>query len=1539
MTIDELLESYRDVFALTEAEKGAKFERLMKNFLLTYPVWRNKISRVWRWREFPFRDQLGGVDLGIDLVAETFNGEFWAAQCKFYAETTTIDKDAVAAFIATSNRTFDGKKFSRLIWISTSDNFTDNAEETLRNQTPPVTRINLEDLREAEVDWEKLDAGKFGEEVLTKKFLREYQQTAVDKAREHFGTHDRGRLIMACGTGKTFTALKIAETLSPDGKILFLVPSITLVKQTLVEWAKSSEKAFNAICVCSDENAANKNDDAIRNVNLPLPPTTDPNEIVAAFKLPRRENFGMTVVFSTYQSLDKVAAAQKIFGEDFDLIICDEAHRTTGSSKDKATQFTFVHDNENIRAKKRLYMTATPRMYNSDAKTKATVNDITLWSMDDENIYGKEFYRLNFGDAVDKNLLADYKVIVLTVNQKISADKKSADDTAKINGCINALSKKMIDISRQLADVDPAPMHTAVAFCPTITASKTVAETFNTLAEAKKNILDVHAEHVDGTMDSRKRDPRLRWLKSAPTDANACRILTNVRCLSEGVDVPALDAVIFMSSKKSKVEIVQAVGRVMRKAHGKKYGYIIIPVVVPLEKNPEDVLSTSATYGTIWDVLNALRAHDKRIDIYIEELKLNGKSEHIDITRPEPEIGGDDEVVQGVLDFGAWKDFLYARMVEHVGNRRYWEQWAHDVAQIAERHTNRINELIVNDKNIGREFYNFVYTLQKNLNPSVSPAEVVEMLAQHMVSRPVFEAVFENYSFVKSNPVSQSMEKILALLDSRDTDEESDRMKKFYDSVRERCRIAHSAADKQKIIIELYEKFFQVAVPKTVEKLGIVYTPVEVVDFILRSVDAVLHKHFNRRLTSRGVHVIDPFTGTGTFITRLIESGLIRPADLERKYSSELHANEIVLLAYYIAAVNIENAFAARADTDAYKPFAGICFTDTFQLYELGQANLPLEGVMKVNSSRVNLQKDTRIEVIVGNPPYSVGQKSASDNNPNQYYENLEERISATYAKATNATNKNSLYDSYVKAFRWASDRLGDGGVIGFVTNAGWLDGASMDGLRKCFVKEFSAIYVFNLRGNQRTQGEMSRREGGKIFGSGSRAPIAITILVKDNSHVGDAQIFYRDIGDYLTRDEKLARINATPDVLSGGFEVIVPNDKGDWINQRGDTFDNFIALAPETKFDAAAKSFFATYSNGLKTQRDAWAYNFSRDALAVNIQTTIDYYNTHKTTDIDSKKFVWSDLSKSNKLRRLVYKFNAAHIVESTYRPFCREQLYFDERLNDRRGQFPKFFPTGGEDNLLICVSGIGGEKELSAFITNRITDLNALHSGTQCFPLYWYAEPVQGGLFGDNSTRRDGVTDWILRRARELYGNTVTKADIFYYVYGFLHLPKYREKFSSELKKSLPKIFLVDDAQKFWQLSRAGRALADLHLNYERQPAPEGVEVVGAERGNFHVTKLRFASKDDRTILVYNSDVTIRNIPPRSFEYVVNGRSPLEWIIDRYQIKRDKASGLVNDANDWGSEHGNPRYILDLILSCLTVSLRTLDIVDALPEIDFDA
>ncbi len=1556
MTIDELLASY-ELFAMNDVEKGERFERLMRNFMLTYPAWRGKISEAWLWKDFPFRHDLGTIDLGIDLVAKTVDGEFWAAQCKFYADTTIIAKPAVDSFFSEATRTFgDGQSFAKFIWISTTDRYTDNAREMFKGRKPAVQIIDLATLRRVQINWALLDNGFKSDDARIIRHLRDYQQKAVDDAQAHYQKHARGRLIMACGTGKTFTSLKIAEALAPDGLILFLVPSISLLSQTLEEWAADSAEPLNAVCVCSDETAA-QDADEITDVNLPLDATTDPDKISDALNNLRGN--GLTVVFSTYQSLDKVAATKNVF----DLIICDEAHRTTGSSKDTATQFTAVHSDDFIKARRRLYMTATPRMFTSDALKKAAANDINVWSMDDEKTYGDEFYRLNFGQAVKLKLLSDYKVIVLTLNEKKSDDQKSADANSKISGTINALAKKMTHASAALATVDPAPMHTAVAFCPTIKDSKAIAAAFDAIAKSKRDILDVKAAHVDGTQDSRFRNQQLSWLKTTPADGNACRILTNVRCLSEGVDVPALDAVIFMASKKSKVEIVQAVGRVMRKAPDKKYGYIIIPVVVPLEKNPEDELANSKAYNVIWDVLNALRSHDGRIDVFIEEIKLqlargekpndNGDGGHVFFGGVDDE--DEDQPYQLTLHFGEWQDFLYARMVERVGNRRYWEQWAADIAQIAQRHTDRIKELIAFDNDARRKFYNFVYDLQQNLNPAVMPEAAVEMLAQHIITRPVFEALFENYSFVEKNPVSQALEKVLAAFDTQDTDDEAARLKSFADSVRERCQAVHTAQDRQQVIIELYEKFFQIAVPKTVERLGIVYTPVEVVDFILRSVDAVLKKNFKRTLSDKGVHVLDPFAGTGTFLVRLIQSGLIKPRDLFRKYLNELHANEIVLLAYYIAAVNVENAYHAAVDAKGYQPFEGICFTDTFQAAEndehaQGQTDFKaLRDPLHENAARVKEQLQTRIEVIIGNPPYSVGQRSANDNNQNQSYQKLEDRIAATYAAKTDATNKNALYDSYIKAFRWASDRISGGGVIGFVTNAGWLDGAAMDGLRKCFANEFSEIYVFNLRGNARTQGEQRQREKGNVFGSGSRAPIAVTVLVKKgtrDSGLGTSSdenttspvpspqslIFYRDIGDYLTREQKLDIIARTPDVLSDDFKPLTPNDKADWINQRGNRFETFIPLhdSQNPKYG----NLFNLRSRGLETGRDAWIYNFSREKLLENVQTTIEFYNSHESTEIDPKKISWTRELKNDKNRGLEIDFDAKKIVESLYRPFCKTNLYYDEYLVNYPGQMPKFFPTGRENNLLICVSGLGGKKELSTIITDKILDLNALHSGTQCYPLYWYEAAAQGGLFGENLQRRDGISDFILNRAQNLFGD-VTREDIFYYVYGFLHLPSYRARFGAELKKSLPRIILVDDADKFWTLSRAGRELAEIHLNYERQPAPDGVEVIGTERGHFAVTKLKLSK--DKTTLTYNGDIKIRNIPPRSFEYVVNGRSPLEWIIDRYQVKTDKASGIINDANAWGLEHDNPRYILDLILSSLTVSLKTLDIVDGLPSVDF--
>ena len=1558
MTIDELLAAYHDE-NISERDKGTKFERLMKNFLLTYPEYRGKFSDVWLWNEFPFRNELGGIDLGIDIVCKTVDGDFWAVQCKFYAETSIIDKHAVDTFISTSGKTFDGEKnFSVRLWIATSDNLTDNAEITLQNQSPPVVRINLETLRRADVDWERLDKG-FVENKPAERELRYYQAKAIDKAREHFKNNDRGRLIMACGTGKTFTALKIAEEIAHDGKILFFVPSISLLAQTLKEWATFAVKPINALCVCSDYTAAQL-DDEIIDVNLPLPALTDANKISSALKKFPADR--MTVIFSTYQSIEVINRLDT----DFDLIVCDEAHRTAGFGKE-GKLFAKVHDKNFIRGKKRLYMTATPKLFKTDAKETAKLKDLTIWSMDDENIFGEEFFAITFAEASAHGFLSEYKVLIYTVDETfLTQDLRTAindgnnslklDKTLKIIGAIKALSKKLDKKSARLLVDDKNPlMHTAVAFCSTIAEAEQYSEDFPVVREKflsdkpddeKNSFVDIKSGFVFGSrkvgrkniaMKSSARAAELRKLKNTPLDGNSCSILCNVRCLSEGVDVPALDAIIFLSSKRSEVDIVQAVGRVMRCAAHKKFGYIIIPVIVPLSKSAEDALDKNAEFKEVWKILNALRAHNDNLNVEIERLRIRQESKvrNGDISSDNGGTiivtgDGGGQGTLGIENFLSWEDFrdkIYARMVEHVGNRLYWVQWAYKVAEIVERHTNRINELISVEGNARREFYNFLNDLQRNLNPNVTTKDAIDMLAQHIVTKPVFEALFDNYSFVNNNPVSQAMQKILDVLEIDGLTKDNDTFARLYNQVRKSCADMGDAEDRMRIINRLYENFFQIALKKTAEKLGIVYTPVEVVDFILRSVNSVLKKNFGRGLTDKNVHIIDPFAGTGTFLVRLIQSGLIRPKDLLRKYFRELHANEIVLLAYYIAAINIENAFnAARND---YQPFEGICLTDTFELYERGEQPLALVGVMKENSARVNEQKHSRIEIIVGNPPYSVGQRSASDNNQNNYYKNLENRIAATYAAKTSATNKNSLYDSYIKAFRWASDRISEG-IIGFVTNAGWIDGAAMDGMRKCFAEEFAEIYLFNLRGNARTQGEIRRAEGGNIFGSGSRAPIAITILVKNPAHVGSAKIFYRDIGDYLTREDKFNIIKGTKDVFSDEFRQITPNNRFDWINQRENLFDTFISLheSPNPKYGIS----FNVRSRGLQTGRDAWNYNFSRSELEKNIRTTIDYYNTHEPTEIDTTKISWTRATVQNKNRGRKITFNAAQIVESIYRPFCKTNLYYDRALNEMTYQMPKLFPTGREENLLICVTAASSRGDFSVFITNKITDLAFAVDGVQCYPLYWYERDAQGSLFGENLHRRDGISDWILQRAKILYGERVTKADLFYYVYGFLHLPAYREKFSAELKKSLPRIILVDGAEKFWHLSRAGRELAEIHLNYETQP-PAQVEIIGG--GDFRVKKMRLSK--DKTILTYNEHITIKNIPPRTFEYVVNGRSPLEWIIDRYQVKTDKSSGIVNDPNDWSLEHGNPRYILDLILSSITVSLKTLDIVENLPEIEF--
>ena len=1623
-TFLEILQQYRDS-SLSEAEKGTKFEELMRVYLLALPRFHGMFDKVWLWKNFPYRNDFGsGHDLGIDLVALTFSGEYWAIQCKCYSEDAYMTEGAVATFLTTSGKRFsDGtletKRFSCRMWIATSDKWSGNAESSLENQVPPVMRIGLNDLVTSPVDWAELESTAHGGKAVRSLAPRkpfEHQEEAIAAAHAHFAANDRGKLIMACGTGKTYTSLKIAEQeVGANGLVLFLVPSIALMGQTLNEWTANAAKPIRPMCVCSDAEVSKRqkaNDDGGFTVeDLAFPASTNVDEISSQFRqlaLMARTNPGFRVVFSTYQSLPQVIAAQRALNAekahqaDFDFVVCDEAHRTAGSSaKDaKESAFVLVHRNENLVAAKRLYMTATPRIFNDRIKDDAKAADVYLYSMDNEAIFGKEFYRIGFGKAVNKGLLSEYKVLVLTVTDipkelqaavKASNGEIKMDDAAKLVGCVNALSKRLVRDSETVRAEDPSLMHKAVAFCSSIPASKQIVNCFTKLREKFYSSLTpkeraervaVEAEHVDGQMGAGKRQQLLAWLDGVSADSNTCHILSNVRCLSEGVDVPSLDAILFLSAKNSQVDVVQSVGRVMRRAPGKKYGYVIIPVVVPPDMSPEEALDSSDVYNVVWTVLNALRAHDDHFDAEINKIDLNKKTSGkiiIDVIGKgdgSGDVGGASSAATATQDEFDFKAKIYAKMVKKVGTRRYWSLWAEEVAKIATRHSARMKDVIAAPGPKREEFLKFLASLRENLNPNVKEDEAAEMLVQHALTKPIFDAVFDGYDFAASNVVSMAMQKMVDALHEEIPANERRAMDEFYKSVAERAEGIDNAEGKQRVIYELYDKFFRAAFPKMSEQLGIVYTPVECVDFIINSVEDVLQKEFGQSLTDKNVHVIDPFTGTGTFMTRLLQSGHIKPKDLKRKYEEELHANEIVLLAYYIASVNIESVYhdltgGTRRPAEPpqpYIPFEGICLTDTFELYE--KKDVFDTQDFQQNSARVKRQRKSPIRIVIGNPPYSVGQKSANDNAQNQSYPKLEAAIARTYAAKSSAANKNSIYNSYFKAFRWATDRLEGGkGIVAFISGAGWLDGNATEGFRATLEEEFDSIYVFNIRGNCQGQGELRKKEAGNVFGGGSRSPIAITLLVKNpvNSTKSKARIYYRDIGDYLSREKKLEIVKEMRSMLDPkmGLIEIHPNAKNDWINQRDGVFDSLIPIEPAKKYDSNSQSAFQVNSRGLETARDSWLYNFSSNDLRANVERMIAFYNTQLGKDKNVLTYDPAKISWSANLIVSAGKGEAAVVQEDgfgygVYRPFSKQHLYRGEKVVNRRGQFDDFFPTPKHKNRVICISGIGVTKPFSCLMTDIIPDLEFIGK-SQCFPLYVYTKEERGEqmtLFdkGDDEYRcTSGITDFMLERCRAEFGDKVTKEDIFYFIYGILHSPEYRKRFEADLKKSLARIPLPKTGADFAAFVKAGRKLGDLHCGYETVKPWAGciVDVVPGYDSPYHVIKMRFKKKDnpkdesangkldrweieDRTRIIYNDRITIRGIPLAAYDYVVNGKSAIEWVMERYQVTTNKDSGIVNDPNKWLAESGNERYIVDLILKVVTVSMETLKIVSNLPKLE---
>jgi len=1580
----QLLEQYRK--QEYNRDKGDAFERLICAYLKADPQYQNLFSGVWLWKDWPERKEQGYSlpDTGIDLVAKFREGETYCAiQCKFY--------DSPVAMSDLGNFfTLSGKGgFSQRIIVATAP-LTKHAADALEGQTIPASLITLEDLEEAPIDWTAFSLDKPDElkRSAVKKTPRPHQQEALEAVLKGFETHDRGKLIMACGTGKTYTSLVIAQKMvKPGGTVLFLVPSISLLSQTLRAWTADADVALRCFAVCSDSKAS-RNEEDMRIEEMAYPSTTNPHKLAKAFET-TQDGAALTVIFSTYQSIDVVHEAQAAAGFTFDLIICDEAHRTAGytTKGEDHSAFVKVHDNAFIRGNKRLYMTATPRIYAEPSKEKAKERGTEVFSMDDPQKFGPLFHRLRFDEAVRRDLLSDYKVLIIAVDEKHvnqtlqsrigdSGDELNLDDAVKIVGCWTGLGKRLAKDDKADVESDPKPMRTALAFAGNIKHSKLVAKEFSRIAHElgeKVKLPRLSAEHVDGTMNVVERNQKLSWLKAnAASEENECRILTNAKCLSEGVDVPALDCAIFLNPRDSVVDVVQSVGRVMRKAPGKKYGYVILPVGIAMGASPENALNNNKKYRTVWQVLNALRAHDDRLDNQFAKIDLTGKSNGVVEVIG---VGGDGEEKKDRIpnewlflpmaskEFGEWQDAIYGKIVHKCGDRQYWETWAKDIASIAERHQMRIRTMLERPTDEQRAaFDTFLEGLRRNLNPSIDREQAIEMLAQHVITKPVFDALFEGYAFTEHNPVSQSMQGILDVLKGQALEKDLDALEGFYASIRERVKGVDEPAVRQKLILELYDKFFKAAFPKMVERLGIVYTPVEVVDFIIRSADKALQEYFGCRLKDEGVHILDPFTGTGTFPVRMMESGLIPPDMLTLKYRYELHANEIVLLAYYIAAINIEEAYH-RVTGKPYQPFPGICLTDTFQLNETdGKIDIGLPE----NAERVEEQKRRDIRVIVGNPPYSVGQNNANDNNQNLKYPNLDRRIAATYAAHSTATLKNSLYDSYIRAFRWASDRIGNKGVLCFVTNGYWLDSNTADGFRHELEKEFSSVYVFNLRGNARTQGEQRRKEAGNVFDAGSRTPVAITLLIKKPGHTGKAQIFYHDIGDYLTREEKLHKLETFADYAALPWEQLHPNEHNDWINQRCGDFDDFVPL------NDGDTAIFCMRSGGLKTNRDAWCYNFSNEQLTSTMKDMIDCYNqyigsyTEKNVDnliaISAHRIKWTVNLQLYFYKNIVCSFYKDHIVKSLYRPFQKQCVYFDSMLNERPGRQPSIFPTATHNNLAIQVTGIGINKDFSCLVVDSLPDVQTFANG-QCFPLYYYEknEPKgkaveQGSLIPQKSkpkqlglpmpkpvteeyTRKDAITDAALEHFQTHYeDDTIGKEDLFYYVYGILHSPVYRERYAADLKKMLPRVPLAPD---FWAFSKAGRELAHWHLDYE-QVEPWPVEEERKPQGElddftyYHVEKMRFPKKGEKGTIIYNGNITFRGIPLDAYDYVVNGKSALDWIMERYAITVDKDSGIRNDPNDWCREHNDPTYIYNLVKRIIRVSLETNRIVAGLPDFE---
>ena len=876
--------------------------------------------------------------------------------------------------------------------------------------------------------------------------------------------------------------------------------------------------------------------------------------------------------------------------------------------------------------------------------------------------------------------------------------------------------------------------------------------------------------------------------------------------------------------------------------------------------------------------------------------------------------------------------YLFAYVPPALDN---WQTAVTDFREHVPDLANKLKELIEQrhetDPAFKKAFTDFYEICRTSINPELSQDAVEEMLIQHILTERIFRTVFNRSDFTSRNIIAVEIEKVSAALMryamSRDVFFEP--LDRFYTAIEQAATFCQDFSQKQHFLNTFYEKFFQGFSEDVADTHGIVYTPQPIVDFMVNSVAHILETEFGRSLSDTGVHIIDPFVGTGNFIVRLMQD--IQGTALETKYRHELHCNEVMLLPYYIASLNIEQEYFQRTGT--YLPFEGIALADTFELLEQRQGEL----FTRENTERVEKQKAADMFVVIGNPPYNMGQVNDSDNNRNRKYEIMDARITETYVADSKATLKNALYDPYVKAIRWASDRIGEEGIVAFVTNNGFLDGLAFDGMRKHLAQDFDAIYILDLGGNARKGLKVS---DANVFGI--RVGVSINLFVKKKEKSSeDLELFYYRTDDLWNKKQKFNLLTEHKHVGNIVSEAIEPNKQYTWLTEGLHAeFDTFIPIGrKETKAikGTAVDVIFKTYSNGVKTNRDAWVYNFNRNTLTENIQgmigtydTEVDRWKRRENQRVNVRDFVIYDDTKikwDRELRQQLQRGRYAEYTENKaltalYRPFTKSNLFFDRVLNNCVYLLPSIFPTSEteKENRVICVGGYG-RKEFAVLTSQYIPDVNLYGDPQQSFPFYTYDE--------DGTNRQENITDWALTEFRTHYGDdTITKWDIFHYNYGLLHHPAYREKYEANLKRDLPHIPFAED---FWGFANAGAQLADLHVNYESVPKYDKLKYIETPgmTVDWDVEKMKLSK--DKTQLIYNDFLTVDGIPPEVYDYRLGTRSALEWVVDQYRVKVDKRSGIVNDPN----RDDEPRYIVDLVARVITVSLKTVEIIKNLPTL----